>query len=62
VIAEEGRGDRTNLIPDELGDLDEQAKQLKSEVDFINFEANTSETKIISADVVRENFKVFKDV
>ena len=39
-----------------------QAGQLKKEIEAIGFEANELENKIISADVIRNNFLVFKDV
>ncbi len=63
IIGDKGKGGHnTNYLLKELDGLDEQAKQLKKEIDFIDFEANKYQSKIINAETVRDNFKVFKDV
>jgi site-specific DNA recombinase len=60
----EGRrkGANAGYIAKEIDQLDIQAGQLKKEIEAISFEANELENKIISADVIRDNFLVFKDV
>ena len=63
ILGEDGKkGNRTNYILKEIDELEKQAKQLKKEIDFLDFELNHYESKIINADVIRENFKVFKKV
>ena len=46
----------------ELDELDLQAGQLRNEIEGIEFEANNLENKILSADLIRDSFKVFKEV
>ena len=46
----------------ELDDLDIQARQLRERIDTIEFELGGAENRIINAEVVRDNFKVFKDI
>lgn len=63
ILGESGKkGHKTNYILKEIDELEEQAKQIKKEIDFIDFELNNYESKIINADTIRENFKVFKKV
>ena len=63
VLSEEGkRTPRSGYILKELDELDVQSRQLKNEINSIEFEANDIENKIVSADLIRENLKVFKDV
>ena len=63
VLSEGGnQNNRSGYIVKELDDLELQGKQLKSEVEVVEFEANDLENKIVSADIILENFKVFKDV
>ncbi len=49
-------------IVKELEELDLQRGQLKAEIEAIEFEIQDRENKIFSADLIRENFKVFRDV
>lgn len=42
--------------------MDKQSKQLKEELETIYFESNDIENKIIDAEIILENFKIFKDV
>jgi len=51
-----------NYIIKEIEALEEQAKQLRKEIDFISFEAGNYENKIINSDLIVENLKIFKDV
>lgn len=53
---------RAGYVMKELDELDLQAGQLRNEIEGIEFEANDLENKILSADLIRDNFKVFKDV
>ena len=62
VTAEMGRTTMSPCILKELDDLDLQARQLKTLIDVIEFEANDLENKIFSADIIRDNLKVFKYV
>ncbi len=39
-----------------------EAWQLGCEMELINYEANDLVNKIVSTDMIRDNFKVFKDV
>jgi site-specific DNA recombinase len=60
-----GNGKRNNnsgFIVKELDELDLQAGQLRNEIEGIELEANDLENKIMSADLIRDNFKVLKDV
>ena len=63
-VLEEGsnRNVDDGYIVKEIFNLDIQAGQLKREIEAIGFEANELENKIISADIIRDNFRVFKDV
>ncbi|MRR07025.1 MAG: hypothetical protein EG828_08785 [Deltaproteobacteria bacterium] len=63
VLSEAGsKSNASSLILKELDELELQGRQLKTEIETIEFEANDLENKIVSADIIRENFKVFKDV
>ncbi|RJR23084.1 MAG: hypothetical protein C4581_00160 [Nitrospiraceae bacterium] len=63
ILGAEGKeGTRFNYILKELDDLEDQASGLKRQIDYITFEMNTLENKIIDADAIRDNFKVFRDV
>lgn len=53
---------RVGYVMKELDELDLQAGQLRNEIEGIEFEANDLENKILSADLIRDNFKVFRDV
>lgn len=57
-----GTSDRSGYFMKELEELDLQAKQLRKEIEGIEFEANDLENKILSADLIRDSFKVFRDV
>jgi len=63
VLEDEGKkSSRSGYILQELDKLNIQAEQLKSEITSVEYEANDLENKIVSADIILENFKVFKDV
>jgi site-specific DNA recombinase len=63
VLGEGGsKSNGADYILKELDDLDLQARQLKTVIDVIEFEANDLENKIVSADISRDNLKVFKYV
>lgn len=51
-----------DLIIKELDGLVLQGRQLKAEIETIDFETQNLENKIVSADIIRENFMVFRDV
>ena len=63
ILGQEGKkSSKMNFILNKLDDLEKQSKQLILETDLLNFELNNMENKIVNADTVQENFKVFKDV
>jgi TolA-binding protein len=54
-LGEEGKqSNRTGYILKELDDLDLQAKQLRSEIETMEFEINDMQNKIVGADVIRK--------
>ncbi|MBI5055725.1 MAG: recombinase zinc beta ribbon domain-containing protein [Nitrospirae bacterium] len=63
ILGEAGKdGERFTYIMKELNDLEDQASGLKKQIDYITFEMNNLENKIIDANAIRDNFKVFRDV
>lgn len=63
ALGEDGKkSSQTGYILKELGGLDLQATQLREEIEMMEIEINDLENKIVSAEVIRDNFKVFKDV
>lgn len=63
VLGEGGAlNNRSGYITKELDGLEIQAKQMRKEIEAIEFESNDLENKILSADMIRENFKIFKEV
>ena len=63
VLGQKGKKSaRMNYILKKLEDLEKQSEQLKAEIDYVDFEINGLENKIINGDVIVQNFKVFKDV
>jgi len=46
----------------QLDDLDVQARQLRDKMEAVDLEINDLENKLLSADIIKENFKVFRDV
>jgi site-specific DNA recombinase len=62
VISESGKDGQPGYVLKEIAGLDEQAKQLRKEIDFLDFEIKALEGKIVNADLIRENFKVFKNI
>ncbi len=63
VLGEEGKqSKRAGYILKEIDDLDLQATQLRLEIEAVELEANDLENRIVSADVIRDNLKVFKNV
>lgn len=63
VLSELGNsGNQTHYIVNELDELEKQSKQLKEELETICFESNDIENKIVDAEIILENFKIFKDV
>lgn len=57
-----GTGVQTNYIIKEIEALEGQSKQLKSELEIIDFEANEVGNKIVDAEIILENLKVFRDI
>jgi site-specific DNA recombinase len=63
VLSEGGpTGNRSGYLVKQVNDLDVQAKQLREEMVAVDFEIDELETKILSADIIKENFQVFRDV
>lgn len=63
ILGQEGKkSSKMKFILDKLEDLEKQSSQIKTEIDYLDFELNNLQTKIVNADIIRENFKVFKDV
>ncbi|MBF0330137.1 MAG: recombinase zinc beta ribbon domain-containing protein [Nitrospirae bacterium] len=63
VLGGEGKkNSRTNYIMKEIDDLETQSEQLKNEINSVGFAINSIENKIVSADIIKENFKTFEDV
>ena len=63
ILGTEGKKEKgLTYILKELKGLEEQEKELRKEIDYIDFEANNYESKIVNADLIRENLKVFKDI
>ena len=63
VLSEGGTpSNRSGYLVKQIDDLDIQAKQLREEMESVDFEVNDLENKFLSADLIKENFKVFKDV
>ncbi len=57
-----GKDHKINSILKEIDELEEQSNQLNKEIDFVDFELNNYESKIINAEIIRENLKVFQNV
>ena len=61
-----GEGDSTNkrsgYLVKQVEDLDIQATQLREEMESVDFEIHELENKLLSTDIIKENFKVFRDV
>lgn len=63
VLSETGStGVQTNYIIKEIEALEGQSKQLKSGLEIIDFEANEVGNKIVDAEIILENLKVFRDI
>ncbi len=63
ILAEEGKeSNQMDFVKRKLEELQKHSKQIKTEIDNLDFEINGLRTKIVHADTVRENFKVFKHV
>ena len=56
------KANKSGYILKKLDSLEAQAKQIKSEIETIEFEANDLSNKIISADIIQDNLKVFRNV
>jgi len=63
VLSEGGiASNRSGYLVKQIDDLDIQAGQLREELESVGFEVNDLENKLLSADIIKDNFKVFKDV
>ena len=62
LYGEESKSSQSGFIVKELEALDIQAKQVKGEIEALEFEINDLDNKIVSADLIRQNFRVFKEV
>jgi len=63
VLSEGGiASNRSGYLVKQIDDLDIQAGQLLEELESVGFEVNAMENKLLSADIIKDNFKVFKDV
>jgi site-specific DNA recombinase len=63
VLSEGGIAcNRSGYLVKQIDDLDVQTGQLREEMESMGFEVNTLENKLLSADIIKYNFKVFKDV
>jgi len=55
-------GKQIGLITKELSSLDHQAEQLRKKLDVMDFDINKMESRVISAGVIRNSFKVVKEI
>ena len=63
VVARVGdQGRKTDRLLDRLDELQEQERALKGQVETLEFQIRDAESRIISVEVVRDNFKTFKEV
>ncbi len=62
VLGEGERNKQLTYILKELEELDTQAKQLRGEIESIEFESADLENKIVSGDIIKKNFVVFRDI
>ncbi len=63
VISDEGRkGKQLNYLLEKLKELEEESENLKNHIEQIEFEIESKENRIISAEIIQENLRVFKDV
>ena len=63
VLSEGGTAsNRSGYLVKQVDALDVQARQLREEMEAVDFEINDLENKLLSADLIKENFKVFRDV
>ncbi len=63
ILADEGKeSDKIDFVKGKLKELQKHSKQITSEIDSLDFEINGLQSKIIHADAVLQNFKVFADV
>ena len=56
------RNPGSSFILKVLIDLELQNKQLKNELGMVELEANEIETRVISAEIIRDNFRIFKEI
>ena len=57
VLSEGGiASNRSGYLVKQIGDLDIQAGQLREELESVGFEVNDLENKLLSADIIKDNF------
>ncbi|NVN91712.1 MAG: hypothetical protein HXX11_14065 [Desulfuromonadales bacterium] len=63
VLSEGGAtGSSSGYLVKQIEELDVQARQLREELESVSFEIHDLENKFLSAELIKENFKVFRDV
>ena len=63
VLARYGdQGDKTDLLMNDLQDFRTREKALRQEADILEFQIQDAASRVISAETVREHFKLFKRV